>query len=86
MVNKKILSIFLTLLIIMSSIIVGVVLLLLPERIVSDRTPPTVIIHSPEDGNYNSATQLLNISASDNSGIDTIWYNWNSINVTYISP
>ena len=50
-----------------------------------DTTPPIVQIYSPMNTTYHSAIQLLNISASDNSVIDTIWYNWNDSNVTYTS-
>ena len=85
MVNKKVLAISFASLIIISLIVIGVVLLLLPSQKI-DTTPPTVVIYSPEDTTYNSATQTLNISASDNIAVDTIWYNWNGINVTYTSP
>jgi len=83
MVNRKILSIFLVLFIIVSSIIVVFVLLIPSEKI--DTTSPTVEINSPVNITYNTATQLLNISASDNIVVDTIWYNWNGMNVIYIS-
>ncbi|MFX1477559.1 MAG: hypothetical protein ACFFCI_05470 [Promethearchaeota archaeon] len=48
-----------------------------------DSESPEITILSPINTIYNNATQLLEISAIDNSGIDSIWYNWEGINVTY---
>jgi surface protein len=50
-----------------------------------DNAAPAVAIISPTDTLYDNTEQLLNITASDNIGIDTIWYNWAGINETYIS-
>ncbi|MHA1793088.1 MAG: BspA family leucine-rich repeat surface protein, partial [Promethearchaeota archaeon] len=51
-----------------------------------DTTHPTVVINSPVNATYIGSMQQVNISASDENGIDSIWYNWNGINVTYTSP
>ncbi|MHA1791113.1 MAG: BspA family leucine-rich repeat surface protein [Promethearchaeota archaeon] len=51
-----------------------------------ESTPPTVFINNPTNATYTESTQLVNITASDASGIDSIWYNWNGTNVTYTSP
>ncbi|MHA1891909.1 MAG: hypothetical protein ACTSYS_13025, partial [Promethearchaeota archaeon] len=51
-----------------------------------DTTSPIVVINHPENTAYVTSSQLVNITASDISGIDTIWYNWNGTNVTYTSP
>jgi len=50
-----------------------------------DTAAPTVEILSPINTIYNSATQLLELTATDNTEIDTIWYNWDGTNVTYTS-
>ncbi|KKL47201.1 hypothetical protein LCGC14_2337910, partial [marine sediment metagenome] len=50
-----------------------------------DTAAPTVEILSPINTIYNNATQLLQITATDNTDIDTIWYNWEGANVTYTS-
>ena len=65
--------------------VVAFITLLPPETPSRDTTKPTLEIHSPINISYNSATQLLKISASDDNAIDTIWYNWNNVNVTYTS-
>ena len=83
MVNRKILMIFLASFIIISSIIVVFVLLIPSKKI--DTIPPTVEINSPTNTTYHAATQLLDISASDNIAVDTIWYNWDGMNITYTS-
>ncbi|MHA1191805.1 MAG: BspA family leucine-rich repeat surface protein [Promethearchaeota archaeon] len=55
-------------------------------EIIIDTTAPTVEITSPTNNTiYDDAVQWLNITATDESGIDTIWYNWDGNNVTYIS-
>ena len=51
-----------------------------------DTTPPTIIIVSPTNTTYANATQRVNISAIDTVGVNTIWYDGNGTNVTYISP
>ncbi|MHA1354420.1 MAG: BspA family leucine-rich repeat surface protein, partial [Candidatus Heimdallarchaeota archaeon] len=50
-----------------------------------DTAAPTVEILSPINTIYNNATQLLELTATDNIEIDTIWYNWEGTNVTYTS-
>ncbi|MFX1554854.1 MAG: hypothetical protein ACFFBV_13070, partial [Promethearchaeota archaeon] len=85
MVNKKVLAIFLVSFIIISSIIVVFILLIPSPSEKIDTTLPTVEINSPTNTTYDTATQLLNVSASDNIAVDTIWYNWNGANVTYTS-
>ena len=50
-----------------------------------DTTNPIMEIESPMNKMYNNATQLLTISTSDNVAVDTIWYNWNGVDVTYSS-
>jgi len=47
---------------------------------------PILMFNSPVNTTYTEATQLVNITASDSDGIDTIWYSWNGTNVTYTSP
>lgn len=57
-----------------------------PVEIIIDTTAPTVGITSPTNNTiYNDTVQWLIITATDESGIDTIWYNWDGNNVTYIS-
>jgi len=51
----------------------------------SDAISPTIEIISPENTTYGNATQLVNISAADETELDTIWYNWNGTNMTYTS-
>ena len=51
-----------------------------------DTTAPNVIIQCPTSTRYYNPVQLLNISATDTVAIDTIWFNWNGTNTTYISP
>ena len=51
-----------------------------------DTTAPTVEIMSPTNTIYTNAEQLLNITAADNNGISTVWYNWEGSNVTYTVP
>ncbi len=45
----------------------------------------SINIISPTNSIYNTSTILLNISAQD-ANLDTIWYNWNGTNITYINP
>ncbi|MFX1477406.1 MAG: BspA family leucine-rich repeat surface protein [Promethearchaeota archaeon] len=54
--------------------------------IIIDTTDPTVIITSPTNNIiYHEAVQWLNITAIDDNGIDTVWYNWEGYNVIYTS-
>ncbi|MBD3404638.1 MAG: BspA family leucine-rich repeat surface protein [Candidatus Lokiarchaeota archaeon] len=51
--------------------------------VVIDREAPEVNILSPKTGTNPETSQILEIEASDSSGIDMIWYNWEGVNVTY---
>ncbi|MHA1791882.1 MAG: BspA family leucine-rich repeat surface protein [Promethearchaeota archaeon] len=51
-----------------------------------DLINPNVVINNPTDTVYKGATQVVHITATDASGIDSIWYNWNGTNITYTSP
>ncbi|MHA1355055.1 MAG: BspA family leucine-rich repeat surface protein [Candidatus Heimdallarchaeota archaeon] len=51
-----------------------------------DLTAPGVSILNPTNATYNNATHLVEINATDPSGINTIWYNWEGVNVTYTGP
>jgi surface protein len=81
--NKKLLAS-----IIIAGSIVGIIVgfvLLSPQNETSDSTAPTIEINSPTNTIYYGATQLLNITATDNIAVDTIWYNWAGVNETYTS-
>ncbi|MHA1748149.1 MAG: hypothetical protein ACTSYF_05840, partial [Promethearchaeota archaeon] len=54
-----------------------------PEEI--DTINPKVQIISLSNTTYYATTQLLEINATDDIGIDTIWYNWNDVDVIYNS-
>jgi len=70
--------------IIVSFLVVGLIFISPPAEIDTiDSTPPTVEILSPINTIYNNALQLLELTATDNIEIDTIWYNWEGTNVTY---
>ncbi|MHA1791886.1 MAG: hypothetical protein ACTSVI_04525, partial [Promethearchaeota archaeon] len=81
--NKKSWSIFFV-----GGVLVGMVIsaIFFVKPQIPESSPPTVIINNPVKTTYTSSTQLVNITAIDASGIDTIWYNWNGTNVTYTSP
>ncbi|HDP73604.1 MAG TPA: hypothetical protein ENN46_01455, partial [Candidatus Woesearchaeota archaeon] len=52
-----------------------------------DNISPSVTIHNPRDGRiYTNTTLLVNISATDNRKVDSIWFNWNGIDVPYTTP
>jgi hypothetical protein len=51
--------------------------------VLADNILPDLTIISPTNRTYTSNIQLLNISATDNTFIDKIWYNWNGTNYTY---
>ena len=84
MENKKILSIFVASIMIMGFSVLGYIIFSPKNEI--DTTAPIVEITGPINTTYQFAQQLLQINASDNIEIDTIWYNWDGNNVTYISP
>jgi hypothetical protein len=86
MLNKKVLSILLISIIAVCFIVVGIVIFSPPQENPNpDETAPTVEILSPTNTSYLEPLYLLNIAASDNIGIDTIWYNWNGTDVIYTS-
>jgi len=80
--NKKIYPILIGSIIIVSSLVVGFVFLF-PS--IFDTITPTVEIINPNNTVYNSPSQLIEINATDNIEIDTIWYNWDGNNITYTS-
>ena len=54
---------------------------------VEDYNDPEILIHSPLDGlTYETAQILVNLSASDNVEVDTIWYNHSGNTVYYEDP
>ncbi|MBN1214837.1 MAG: DUF285 domain-containing protein [Candidatus Lokiarchaeota archaeon] len=84
MINKKIFGIFTSLLIIISSVAAAFFFFSFSNTI--DTIDPTVKIESPHNNIYDNSTQLINITASDDLAIDSIWYNWNNTNMIYTSP
>jgi hypothetical protein len=50
-----------------------------------DTTAPSITLHSPANSSYNYSAIMVNISAADVSGIDTIWYTGPTSNLTYTS-
>ena len=48
-----------------------------------DPNAPSLTINSPLPTIYNNTSGLLNISASDENGLDSIWFNWDGLNHTY---
>ena len=50
-----------------------------------DNISPQISIISPLNQTYNNATILVNISASDSSGISSIWFYNGTANLTYTS-
>ncbi|MEM1577431.1 MAG: hypothetical protein QXM27_00190 [Candidatus Pacearchaeota archaeon] len=55
--------------------------------VTSDNEPPNLTIHSPLNITYTTNEILINITANDNVGVDSIWYSIdNQPNVTYINP
>jgi surface protein len=79
---KKFYPILIGSIVIVSFLLVGLILL---RPSIFDRISPTVEIKNPNNTIYITTTQLIEINATDNIEIDTIWYNWEGINVTYIS-
>ena len=51
-----------------------------------DLTAPIITILSPNNTTYTTASQLVNITATDNVHVNTIWYNWNGTNLIYSTP
>jgi len=86
MEKKKVLAIAFIAIIVVSFLVVGFIFIFPPEEIDTiDSTAPTVEILSPTNMTYHATTQLLELTATDNIEIDTIWYNWEGTNVTYTS-
>ena len=79
--KKKVISIAIASITILSFLVVGFIFL----QGENDSTAPNVEIINPNNTIYNNTTQLLQITATDNTEIDTIWYNWEGMNVTYTS-
>lgn len=50
-----------------------------------DNTPPQITINSPLPITYQNARLLLNLTVTDNVGIDEIWYDYGGNNFTYIN-
>ena len=69
-----------------SIIVIGSVVAVLVLFYPWDTTDPVVTIVHPVEGLYVNSTQLLEIVASDNFQIDSVWYNWEGVNVTYTGP
>jgi surface protein len=69
-----------------SIIVIGSVVAVLVVFYPWDTTDPVVTIVRPVEGVYANPTQLLEIVASDNFQIDSVWYNWEGVNVTYTGP
>lgn len=91
--KKKILAFFAFIIII--GVIIGSLRAFLPKNSninnptnIPNKTPPRIVIYNPANKTYNNASQLLTVNATDNVGIDKIWYTWNGIdnNITYITP
>ncbi|TKJ19826.1 MAG: hypothetical protein CEE42_15315, partial [Promethearchaeota archaeon Loki_b31] len=83
MEKKKLYSILLISAILISSLATVIIFLISssekPEEI--DTTNPKVQIISLSNTTYHATTLLLEINATDNKGIDIIWYNWNGVDV-----
>ncbi|TFG07625.1 BspA family leucine-rich repeat surface protein, partial [Candidatus Thorarchaeota archaeon] len=84
MINRKILSILIASIILVSSAVVLVVILIPSEE--ADTTGPTLAISNPSNTTYSEEAQLLEITALDGSGVDKIWYSWERKNSTYDTP
>ncbi|MEE9378780.1 MAG: hypothetical protein V3V33_12180, partial [Candidatus Lokiarchaeia archaeon] len=86
MIGKKYLAIFITAILIMSGLVFGLLFLWPKGEGKNDTKAPSVEITSPTNTTYPDAEQLLNITATDDNGIDTVWYNWEGSNETYTVP
>jgi len=85
--NKNKVLLLILSIVIVGSVIIGLMFIPPPDGPAdNDTTAPTIEIVSPNTEVYNGASQLLNITASDDIEIDKIWYNWNGINITYTAP
>jgi PGF-pre-PGF domain-containing protein len=52
----------------------------------SETIPPSLTIYSPINFSYNTTNIMINFTASDASGIDKMWFNNETANVTYTVP
>ncbi len=93
MKNKKIVSGIIILSIVGISVVAGILTFLLlpltsPEIILeTDKDAPTVIITSLDNNtSYIGSKHIVNISVSDDSSVDTIWFDWNGTNTIYTTP
>ena len=86
MIERKYLAVIITFILIVSGLSIGLLFLLPKGEGMIDSTPPIVEITSPTNTSYSDAEQLLNVSATDDIGINTIWYNWEGTNMTYTIP
>ncbi|KKM77766.1 hypothetical protein LCGC14_1366750, partial [marine sediment metagenome] len=86
MIEKKYLAIIFTSFLIMSGLVFGLLFLWSMGEGKSDITAPTVEVTNPTNTIYTNAELLLNITVTDDNGINTVWYNWEGSNVTYTVP
>jgi parallel beta-helix repeat protein len=57
------------------------------EFVNAGTTPPSITVNSPIDGvNYTSGSILVNFSASSDIGVDKMWFNNGTANVSYTDP
>jgi hypothetical protein len=53
---------------------------------IKDKALPEINIHSPLDINYTNATILINLTTWDDVFVESVWYEFNDINITYTEP
>ena len=86
-ITKKMKSLLLLAMICISVVVsLGMAIVFLESLEESDLNAPTIEIINPDNDVYTDVFQLVEITASDESGIDTIWCNWEGVNVTYTTP
>jgi surface protein len=85
-IERKYLTIIVIAILIVSGLALGFLFFWLNEINRIDSIAPTVEIASPTNTTYSDTEQLLSITATDDRGIDSIWYNWEGHNVTYTGP
>ncbi|HEC40410.1 MAG TPA: hypothetical protein ENI29_19370, partial [bacterium] len=85
--NKKVLALLITGIVIVSVVSVSLTVIFWPQAGNNDGnidiTAPTVEVTNPTNTIYTNAELLLNITVTDDNGINTVWYNWEGSNVTY---
>ena len=88
--NKKVLALLITGIVIVSVVSVSLTVIFWPQAGNNDGnidiTAPTVEVTNPTNTIYTNAELLLNITVTDDNGINTVWYNWEGSNVTYTVP